>query len=62
MVGPLQKKIYKVTLNSEDGTNFDWTTYNSLYKAWEIWEFVAIVTPIIALIMMVMKWPAVSIF
>jgi uncharacterized membrane protein len=62
MLGPLQKKIYRLTLNAEAATNFDWTTYNRLYKAWEIWGLVAIITPFLALIMMVMKWPSASIF
>jgi uncharacterized membrane protein len=57
-VAPLQKKIYKLT--SEADSNFDWAHYHKLYKAWDVWGLVAIVTPLIALVMMVLKIPALS--
>jgi uncharacterized membrane protein len=57
-VVPLQKQIYNLTNGSHE--NFDWDNYNKLFKEWEIWGLVAIVTPIVALAMMVLKLPELS--
>ena len=57
-VAPLQRKIYNMTSKGHD--NFDWAQYQKLYKEWDIWGLVAIVTPVIALVMMVLKIPSLS--
>ncbi len=57
-VAPLQKKIYQMTLvKQDDELNFDWNTYHRFYKAWERWGLLALITPLLALVMMVLKWP-----
>ncbi|MBL7864585.1 MAG: DUF2269 family protein [Cyclobacteriaceae bacterium] len=58
-VAPLQRKISALTSLQEDG--FDWVHYRRLYRQWDTWGIVAIITPVIALVMMVLKWPALSI-
>jgi uncharacterized membrane protein len=60
---PLQKRLRQLTeLKGINEPAFDWTTYNRMYKRWEIWGLVALAAPILALVMMVMKWPVGSIF
>lgn len=50
-VAPLQKKILRLA----NSGNADWVAYEKLYKQWEVWGFVATVTPIGAVIIMVLK-------
>ncbi len=54
---PLQKKIYHLSLEKESSTNFDWKVFNKLYKEWNIWGLVALLTPLAAFIMMTLKVP-----
>lgn len=53
-VAPLQKKIYKFTTTAGISEK-DWKVYEKLYKQWEVWGFLATVTPIVAMIIMVLK-------
>ena len=56
-VAPLQKKIYQLTQNQETPADFDWATFQNLYIAWDIWGFIALVTPLAAFVMMTLKIP-----
>jgi uncharacterized membrane protein len=56
-VAPLQRKLYKLTSNPMVSENFDWELFRKLYKEWEIWGLIALVTPAVALFMMVLKIP-----
>jgi len=49
---PLQKKIAAL---AEDKQNFNWEEYHKLAKAWEFWGFIALITPIVATVLMVVK-------
>ncbi len=60
-LAPLQKKIVKLT-RVQDEKNFDYSLYRSYLKQWETWGFVALLTPLAAMIMMVLKIPARSVF
>ena len=60
-LAPLQKKIYQLT-RKENADNFNNTLYHSYLKQWENWGLVALLTPVAALVMMVMKIPVRSIF
>jgi len=51
---PLQKKIYAL---ASDPIKFNWDEYHSLARQWELWGAVALVTPFIAVILMVLKIP-----
>lgn len=53
-VVPIQKKMLKLTESGE----FDINSYNLLSREWNLWGFIALVTPIIALFLMVLKVPA----
>jgi len=49
---PLQKKLAALASDKE---KFNWDEYHSLSKQWDIWGYVALITPWIALILMVIK-------
>jgi len=53
---PLQKKIYQITSAAAED-NFDWHSYRLRLKQWEMWGHIAILAPLAALVMMVLKIP-----
>ncbi len=55
-LAPLQKKIYQLIKNG-DADNFNKVLYNSYLKQWERWGLLALLTPLAALVMMVLKIP-----
>jgi len=55
-VAPLQNKIHQL-IKSEDADKFNRVLYNSYLKQWERWGLFALLTPLGALIMMVLKMP-----
>ena len=56
-VAPLQTKIYRLTLNKESSTDFDWKNFKKIYVEWDIWGLIALLTPLAAFIMMILKIP-----
>ena len=56
-VAPLQKKIYNLTLNNDSVKDFDWLKFRRIYLEWDIWGMIALVTPLAALVMMILKIP-----
>lgn len=56
-VAPLQRKIYNLTINTEQNADINWTTFKNIYFEWEIWGLIALMTPVIALVMMILKIP-----
>lgn len=56
-VAPLQKTIYNLTANEKSSTDFDWKKFNKLYWEWDIWGLIAVLTPLSAFVMMVLKIP-----
>ncbi len=53
---PLQKKLRRYT-SPEEKENFNWVTYHSWFANWEAWGLVALLAPVAALVMMVLKIP-----
>ncbi len=53
-VAPLQKKIHTLVSASEA---YDRDRFSSLYTSWNIWGFIALITPIAAAVMMILKIP-----
>ena len=53
---PLQKKIGRYS-SLEEKEHFNWATYHSLFARWEAWGLVALLAPVAALVMMVLKVP-----
>jgi hypothetical protein len=56
-VAPLQKKIFRFTSNQAEKTNLEWKEFKKLYLEWELWGLFALLTPLAALVMMVLKIP-----
>ena len=56
-VAPLQKKIYKLSANKKDSSDFDWLSFKKVYLKWDIWGIIALVTPLAAFVMMTLKIP-----
>lgn len=53
-VAPLQKKIVLLA-GSNDMTEENWSAYEKLYDKWEFWGFLALLTPVAAAVIMVLK-------
>jgi uncharacterized membrane protein len=51
-VAPLQKELRAL---AQDGAAFDWTRYETVARRWERWGALALVTPVIALALMILK-------
>ena len=56
-VAPLQKSIAVMTANHENAADFDWNALHKIYKSWDIWGLVAVLTPLAAFVMMTLKIP-----
>jgi len=52
-VAPLQRKM--LSLVRASGENLDWDAYKKLSHAWELWGAVALITPALAAVLMIMK-------
>lgn len=52
-VAPLQRKM--LALARSAGESIDWAAYRALSHQWEIWGAIALVSPAIAAVLMVMK-------
>ncbi len=63
-VAPLQQRIYKMTREAlaKDKESFIWQEFQKQYMAWEIWGAVSLITPLAALVMMILKVPATTFF
>ena len=53
-VAPLQRSIADVA-RAADSSVQAWDSYRALYKRWELWGLLALITPAIAMILMVLK-------
>lgn len=60
-LAPLQRKIYQL-IKKADANAFNQVLYHSYLKQWERWGLAAMLSPLGALILMVMKIPVYSIF
>ena len=49
---PLQKKLAALASDKE---KFNWEAYHQLSKQWDLWGYIALLTPWIAVILMVIK-------
>lgn len=54
-IGPLQKRIAQLAQNAATADRFDWAQYKSMARSWEIWGAIATLTPLAALVIMVLK-------
>ena len=56
-VAPLQKRIRNLLLNSESLTDSAWVEFYKMYTSWDIWGIIALITPLVAFVMMTLKMP-----
>lgn len=54
-VAPLQRRIVRMARAGIDSEQMDWDLYHVLSRSWEIWGLVAAITPILAVVLMVLK-------
>ncbi|HSP88837.1 MAG TPA: DUF2269 family protein, partial [Ignavibacteriaceae bacterium] len=51
-LAPLQRQILALASDKE---KFNWDEYHKLAKQWDFWGFIALASPFIAVILMVLK-------
>jgi uncharacterized membrane protein len=54
-VAPLQVRLRALAQAGAEQGSFDWASYHRLARSWERWGAVALLTPIAALVLMVLK-------
>ena len=54
-VAPLQRRIAAFARAAEQSPQLDWTGYRALVRRWELWGLLAVITPVAALVLMVLK-------
>ena len=54
-VAPLQLQLRTLAMQAARGGEWDPSTYHRLSRRWELWGLFAILTPVAALVLMVLK-------
>jgi uncharacterized membrane protein len=54
-VAPLQVQLRDLAQAGAAAGSFDWTRYHALARTWEMWGAVALLTPLAAMVLMVLK-------
>jgi len=54
-VVPLQRKMLQVARSGVESGTFDWDRYRALSRGWNVWGTIALVTPVLAMIVMIAK-------
>jgi uncharacterized membrane protein len=54
-VAPLQRQLYTIAASAVQSGSFDYANYHSIAVRWEGWGAAALLTPIAALVLMVLK-------
>jgi uncharacterized membrane protein len=54
-VAPLQRQLAKLARSGVESGTLDWNAYHALSKQWERWGAVALLAPVAALVLMVLK-------
>lgn len=54
-VAPLQRQLRALAADSGNQSAFDWAGYHRAARLWEAWGALALVTPIAALVLMILK-------
>jgi uncharacterized membrane protein len=59
-VAPLQSKMRRYLDTSILNNSYEEEKFTSLLKQWEFWGFMALLTPVLSFLMMILKWPVLS--
>ena len=54
-VAPLQQQLRALAQKQSDAGSFDWPSYDALARRWEMWGALALLAPLAALVLMVLK-------
>lgn len=54
-VAPLQKRLRAMAEAGARDGSFDWAAYQALARRWEAWGAAALITPLVAFVLMVLK-------
>ncbi len=54
-VAPLQVRIFNMARAGMESGQMDWNLYHALSRSWEIWGLLALLTPVAAVVLMVLK-------
>jgi uncharacterized membrane protein len=54
-VAPLQKELRAIAQSSAGAASFDWAVYHTVARRWERWGALSLITPIGALVLMILK-------
>ena len=54
-VAPLQRQLRDLAQAGIEAEAFDYPSYRKLAETWELWGAVALITPLVALVLMVLK-------
>ena len=52
---PLQRRMAAVARAAAEGATMDWAAYDSLTARWNVWGAIALIAPLLALFLMVLK-------
>lgn len=56
-VAPLQRSMKQYLETSNRNDTYDEKKFSGIFKEWEFWGLLALLTPLISFFMMVLKWP-----
>lgn len=59
-VAPLQGKMRRSVEGETSTVVLENGRFDYLMKQWELWGFLAVITPVISFFMMILKWPVLS--
>jgi uncharacterized membrane protein len=59
-VGPLQTKMKNYLEQSIGSNSYDKTQFTKYMKEWEWWGALSLFTPLLAFLLMILKWPLLS--
>ena len=59
-VAPLQGKMRKALENETGVSGLESGRFDKIMNQWELWGFLAVITPVISFFMMILKWPLLS--
>jgi uncharacterized membrane protein len=54
-VAPLQQRMLQVARSGVETGQLDWEKYRALSRSWNIWGTIALLTPVLAMIVMIAK-------
>lgn len=54
-MAPLQRQLRALAASATGAGDFDWPRYRSLARSWEAWGAFSLLTPVAALVLMVLE-------